>query len=104
MSFLTAVLDAAGGYGAGRQQRFQNEQQQQQLDLQKQQESDAQANSALQRQVLEGQLADAQTQRQHEASNQAFEAKLQLPANWTKMNPDQQTAYLYVRQNAAYKA
>lgn len=31
MAFLTALLGAAGGYGAGRQQRFQNEQDQQRL-------------------------------------------------------------------------
>lgn len=111
MSFATALLDLAGGYGRGKQQQFQNQQAEQQnqatqeeLAMRQQEDAEQRAVDEQQRQLIAGQIQDQETARQHLKSNQAFEAKLKLPPGFDNMTPDQQTAYLRVRQNAAYAA
>ena len=66
MSFFTALLDAAGGYGAGRQQRLQNQQYQQTLDQNQQyrQAEEARQDSQLAIQ----QAAEARTAAEYNAN------------------------------------
>lgn len=108
MSFLTALAYAAGGFGKGRQQAYQNrlaqQQQQQQANYENRQLGIEEQNADLNRQVTAQQLEDYKRTNAQAVANRAFESRLQLPAKWGLMSPDQRTAYLLVRQNAAARA
>lgn len=93
---FTALLDLYGGYGAGRQQRVQNQQQQEIIDAQKQ--------AAAERAKIDAaNLQQLNLQNQQYGADRSFESKLQYPTNWAKLTPQQQIAYLMVRQNNALR-
>lgn len=97
MAFMTSLGNLAGGFAEGQQRAYQNALQNKQLDLE-QQQSDEQAK------LEAAQLAQIDRQNQQQQSNRQFESGLQLPKNWSTMQPDQRIAYLTQRYDAAQRA
>jgi hypothetical protein len=105
---LGAAVGFAAQYLNARQQR---ELEQRQMALEQQEAARQNAMLAIEMQRAKADEAESaariknyEMENAQNAADRAFESGLQLPKNWGSMTPQQQVAYLQVRQNAARKA
>lgn len=97
MSFVTAALTAYGGYGRGKQQKFEDTLEQRRL-------ADTEKDDTQNRELTQQQILAAQTANTQSTTNRTFESGLKYPPNWDKMSPSDKYNYLTVRYNAAQHA